>query len=677
MATGADIEGFQKASDKAIALEQQQPDVFPREHINPVRPYKNTRGISAVTRIGCKTFADLYNFRQLLTIATFYRILANNDWLTGVSDGGLREAVRTLVAFAIGRFVSQHTSVSRWDATRLTIKGAFSKQALAVVWDFAEANPFSGGSSDWDGAIEWLVKYIERNMSVDTIGTVVQADATETLLPLDSVAALITDPPYFASVPYGDLSDFFYVWMRRGLGDCYPDLFHHTLVNKTNELIVTDAQLGPNNQQKNEIFFQQGISKALVASRQAVIPSGIAVVVYAEATVSGWEAVLTALMDAGWQINASWPIDTEMENRTRAQTSASLQSSIHLVCRPRENADGSLRNEIGDWRDVISELPQRIHDWLPRLESEGVVGADAIFACLGPAMEIFSRYSRVEKASGEVVPLREYLEQVWAVVSREALNLIFAGADTTGFEEDARLTVIWFWSLQAGETANGIETDSDELDSDDEEIEKPATTKKISDYAMEYDTARKIAQGLGADLRLLGRPGGIVTIKGNVASLNHVREREDRLVGVQLSLFDENSSSANGKHRKQRSPTVAPTNVSDQPRQLRLIPEPEALPTDPERPLLPGMKALFEDNRSFLQRLIDGGETVLDRLHQAMLLHGRGQISLLGLFLSETGMGSDPRFWRLADALLRLYPKGTEEYRWLDGVLARKKGLGF
>ena len=107
-------------------------------------------------------------------------------------------------------------------------------------------------------------------------------------------------------------------------------------------------------------------------------------------------------------------------------------------------------DEIGDWRDVLQELPRRIHEWMPRLAEEGVVGADAIFACLGPALEIFSRYSRVEKASGETVTLKEYLEQVWAAVAKEALTMVFKDADATGFEEDARLTAMWLWTLNAG-----------------------------------------------------------------------------------------------------------------------------------------------------------------------------------------------------------------------------------
>src|SRR5947209_19161967 len=165
-----------------------------------------------------------------------------------------------------------------------------------------------------------------------------------------------------------------------------------------------------------------------------------------------------------------------MERRVSAQDSAVLASSVHIVCRPRENPDGSVRtDEIGDWRDVLQELPRRIHEWMPRLAEEGIVGADAIFACLGPALEIFSRYSRVEKASGEAVTLKEYLEQVWAAVAKEALTIIFPNADTIGFEEDARLTAMWLWTLSAGKgTSNGEGTEAEESDDHSESNGKKA-----------------------------------------------------------------------------------------------------------------------------------------------------------------------------------------------------------
>ena len=200
----------------------------------------------------------------------------------------------------------------------------------------------------------------------------------------------------------------------------------------------------------------QALSRRHVASLQ---PDGIGVSSSPARSTASWEAMLQALIDAGWIITGSWPIDTEMEHASARRVTRALASSVHLVCRPRENPDGSVRtDEVGDWRDVLAELPRRIHDWMPRLAEEGVVGADAIFACLGPALEIFSRYSRVEKASGEVVTLREYLEQVWAAVSNEALSMIFKDADAAGLEPDARLTAMWLWTLGArrnGDAARG------------------------------------------------------------------------------------------------------------------------------------------------------------------------------------------------------------------------------
>ena len=190
--------------------------------------------------------------------------------------------------------------------------------------------------------------------------------------------------------------------------------------------------------------------------------------------------MLQALVQAGWVVTASWPIDTERGGRMNAYETASLASSVHLVCRPRKNPDGSIRtDEVGDWRDVLRALPLRIHEWMPRLSKEGVVGADAIFACLGPALEVFSRYSRVEKASGETVSLGEYLEQVWAAVAKEALALVFEGADATGFEADARLTAMWLWTLKSPDANDKGEFGDDDEQSEDEAGEQESKVERI------------------------------------------------------------------------------------------------------------------------------------------------------------------------------------------------------
>ena len=222
-----------------------------------------------------------------------------------------------------------------------------------------------------------------------------------------------------------------------------------------------------------------------------------------------------------------------METRVAAQGQARLGSSIHLVCRPREAVNGDLLENIGDWREVLSELPERVHSWLPRLASEGIVGADAIFACLGPALEIYSRYSCVEKASGEVVTLKEYLEVVWAAVSREAMIVIFEGADATGFEEDARLTAMWLWTLSGNNQESKSNGNSNQVEADESDENTPTNAAvSTSHYLLEYDTARKIAQGLGAHLEQLN---SLVEIKGDKARLLSISERAGTLFGREES----------------------------------------------------------------------------------------------------------------------------------------------
>jgi adenine-specific DNA methylase len=641
VAKESDVMAFEAACAAADEIVSLDPHAFPIEPINPVRPYKNTRGLSAVTRIGCTTFGDLYNPRQALSIFTFYKVLKQLSGQDLIPDPGLVKALQTALALAVNRNVSQNTSMSRWDASRLTIKGAFSKQALAVVWDFSEANPFSGGSADWDGALEWIVKFIEANAGLPTTGTAVQSSATDLPLPSDSAAALITDPPYFAAIPYGDLSDFFYVWLRRGLREVHGELFMTEMTDKTEELIVTNAQRGANDVLKDDQYFRRGMASALSSARRVIQTNGIGVVVYAEGTTAGWEAIVNAIIDSDWVVTSSWPIDTEMENRTQAQGSASLQSSIHIVCRPREHFQNpSQMDAVGDWREVLQLLPRRIHEWMPRLAEEGVVGADAIFACLGPALEIFSRYSRVEKASGEGVGLKEYLEHVWAAVAKEALSMVFQGANAEGFEPDSRLTAMWLWTLSSAHTEMDTVEHEENLEESDEQGDGK---KKIKGgFTLEFDAARKIAQGLGARLEDLS---SLVEISGETARLLPLPERAPFLFGKDSILPVVMRGKAKNKQQS-----------------------------------LPGFEELVEENPGF--GLASGskakvGQTQLDRIHQAMLLFGASRGEALKSFLVDEGVGKEERFWRLAQALSALYPKDTQEKRWVDGVLARKKGLGF
>lgn len=593
--------------------------------------------VNRLPMYGMENWGEAFGDRSALCLVELTQLL---DRCKISGDAEFKTAVRTCLAMAIDRQADYISTLCSWAGD--FVRSSFGRQALAIVWDFAEVYPFSGQTGDFGGAIEWIARVLSRESDAQlSPGHSQQADATQHPLPDDSVNALITDPPYYDAIDYAVISNFYYVWLRRSLRSVPGVDFSNKETPRDREIVV-DSTTTMGHGTRDAAFFESMMREAFRHGRRYVVPNGIAVVVFAHKSTSGWEAQLKALIDSNWIITASWPVDTERPGRMRAIDSAALQSSVHLVCRPRENADGSVRTgDIGDWRDVLQELPKRIHEWMPRLASEGVVGADAIFACLGPALEIFSRYSRVEKASGEQVTLKEYLEQVWAVVAKEALNMIFTGADTSAFEEDARLTAMWLWTLSAGGNGNGKSEKSEEEEVSDEEesgTSKPAT----GGYTLEFDAARKIAQGLGAHLEKLRT---LVEVKGDTARLLPVSERAQ-------FLFGKDAGQAPEKRKKK-----------EKVQQLSFF---DALKADEA-----------ESGSWDVQQAGKIGETVLDRLHQSMILFAAGRSEALKRFLVEDGIGRDQRFWRLAQAFSALYPAHTDEKRWVDGVLARKKGLGF
>jgi adenine-specific DNA methylase len=590
---------------------------------------------------GHNTWGTLFTPRQALALTTL-AMLVRKAAETAV-DGknkGLSNAVETVLDLALDKQVDSNSSLCAWRSTSQNIGHTFGRQALPMLWDFVEASVISGATRDWLNAVEGCLKSINSVDENIREGQTEQANAAAHPLPDDAAQFFCSDPPYYNAVPYSDLSDFFYVWLKRTLGKIQPSLFETEVSPKDDEICEMAGWDSVRYPHKNSKWFEERMKTAMAEGCRVLSPDGIGVIVFAHKSTAGWEAQLQAMVDAGWTITGSWPIDTEMGTRLRAKDSAALASSVHLVCRPRENPAGTLKQLIGDWRDVLQEFPQRIHKWMPHLASEGVVGADAIFACLGPALEVFSRYSSVEKASGEQVTLREYLEYVWAAVSKEALSMIFQDADATGLEEDARLTAMWLWTLSTGCEAEGAGAPAEEDDQEDDDDEK-ATSSKAGGFTLEYDTARKIAQGLGANLETLRT---IVEIKGNKARLLPVQERSPYLMG--------------------KGETPTPTKRKKKGQEQLLLPG--ILPEVPEEETIEG--AIQTETI---------GKTALDRIHQSMLLFASGRSEALKRFLVDDGVGQEDRFWKLAQSLSALYPSHTDEKRWVDGVLARKKGLRF
>ena len=586
---------------------------------------------------GMEEWGNLFTSRQALALTTLVRLVKDvGEQLADGEDEGLAIAVQTVLSIGVSKIADLVNSLVTWQITMDRIRNLFTRQAIPMAWDFAETSPISNAAGDYSVTIKNVLEVLDReSITAYPVASIERSSATTHVLPDDFAHCFCSDPPYYDAVPYADLSDFFYVWLKRTIPPSLDRSFTDELTPKNDECIVDEIK------GKDKAYFETTMAKAMAEGYRFLSPDGVGIIVFAHKSTSGWEAQLQAMVDAGWTITASWAIDTEMGTRLRAMNSAALASSVHLVCRPRNT------NEIGDWRDVLQELPQRIHSWMPRLASEGVVGADAIFACLGPALEIFSRYSRVEKASGEQVTLKDYLEYVWAAVSKEALSMIFTDADATGFEEDARLTAMWMWTLSAGTTDTTSDSSEPESETDDDE-ETSSKSTKTSGYVLEFDAARKIAQGLGAHLENLRT---LIEVKGDKARLLPVSERAPYLLPSPGRIGAGGEVKAPTKRKKKEV------------QQLTLF-------------TLPGSDE--EESTDWGETAVEKlGNTVLDRIHQSMILFAAGRSEALKRFLVEDGVGADQSFWKLAQALSALYPNGTDEKRWVDGVLARKKGLGF
>ncbi|MFC1604865.1 DUF1156 domain-containing protein, partial [Planctomycetota bacterium] len=543
-----------------------------------------TYGLHVPPHYGISSWGDLFSPRQKLALHTIGEILHEYGEVLkkqGKSEE-LTKGVITILSLAVSNSIHYQTTMSTWLEQHM-ISCFITGNAIAMRWDWAEANPLV---SEYVGGLDYSLNQamsaLDSCVSLNTgSATVMKADATALPLPDDSTDIFFTDPPYYDVVPYADLSDLCYVWLKRYTGKLYPEFFTDDLTPKKEQIVVNPYTVKDGRGDQSPENYQERMTAAFSEGRRVLKTDGIGTIVFAHKGTAAWETLLASILDAGFIVTASWPIDTERAARMRAHKSAALGSSIHIIIRPRVNPDGSLRmDDIGDWRDVLAELPKRIHEWMPRLAEEGVVGADAIFACLGPALEIYSRYSSVEKASGEKVELKEYLEEIWAAVSREALNMIFEGADASGFEEDARLTAMWLWTLRTA--VNGVKVDAGD-DSD--------KTKSLPGYSLEYDAARKIAQGLGAHLENLSN---LVEIKGNTAMLLSAAART-------RYLFGKDAAEAPKGKRKKKS------------QQLMLD--------------FAGELEEIEQESGDWKGELSGkaGSTVLDQLHQSMILFAAGR----------------------------------------------------
>ena len=379
----------------------------------PVQPLANDPRNIWCTIYGLDTFDKLFTNRQLLALMTFSELIAEARSQVEADGGSVEyaQALSVYLAFVVDKMTDYHSSVCSWHSSRDLIRNTFGRQAIPMVWDYAEANPFCASSGSYDNMLGWVVKSIGI-LPTTSCGVVTQFDA-QSDYGLQNIM-ISTDPPYYDNIAYADLSDFFYVWMRQSLKDIYPALFRTMLVPKAEELVATPYRFGGSTE-KARIFFEDGMVSACMQMYASAADDIPVTIYYAfkqrdtdenDATAStGWETMLAAIIRAGFCITGTWPIRTELSNRMTGRDANALASSIVLVCRKRP-ADAPICTR----RDFLTALKRELRPALVNLQQSNIAPVDMAQSAIGPGMAVYSRYAQVLEADGTPMTVRTALQ---------------------------------------------------------------------------------------------------------------------------------------------------------------------------------------------------------------------------------------------------------------------------
>ena len=440
-----DDEAFEKAQRLAKKVERPSEPILPEITGNDEEDIGgNSTGIRAHL-YGMKTWGSLFNPRQLVAMQTFVESLHNAlaELEKRESDTEYRQATATYLGLWISRIAMNVTNVGIWKTSGEFLSTPFGMQAIPMVWDYPEANPFNEATGGALSQFDWMLRVIQHESPASDAqifpARVIRGDGASLPITKNSVDVAVTDPPYFDAIAYADLSDFFYVWLKRGLGETLPEAFTTPLTPKSEEATALRHRHNGDVAEAKKHCTSK-LAACFAEAKRACKPDGVIAVMFAHQSTEAWTALINALFEAGLSVTASYPIDTERGNRMVALAGSALASSITVICRPREfGAAASFKDMRRQIDDVVAKSVHRFFEY-------GLRGADLIVACYGPAVGVFGRYERVERADGTLVGVPELL----ALVRESALKAI-AGV----FEGDnlSRLYFVWANLYGVGEQA--------------------------------------------------------------------------------------------------------------------------------------------------------------------------------------------------------------------------------
>jgi len=414
---------------------------------------------------GMSTWGDLFNSRQKLALITFVEKvrLAHKKMLEEGYDEDYAKAVVTYLAIAFDRLTTRNSNVCVWHHGSEQTEKIFALQAIPMQWSYPESNPLTEGNvTGFLRNVDSVLSVIESICAVSNHQciTVTQSSATSLAYPDNYFDAVFTDPPYYDNVNYSVLSDFFYVWLKRTIGDLYSELFSTPLTPKSREIVADPNRQG--SKEKAKEFFEENLKKSFQEIYRVLKPDGIATIVYTHKSTSGWETLIDSLLESGLVVTASWPIDTEMKSRLLARETAALASSIYFVARKVK------REETGWYNDVKEEIKKYIYEKLERLWQEGISGADYFIAGIGSAIEIFGKYEKIMDHEGNIIRADKLLDFVRNVVTAYAVRQILHDGIAGELTPLTKFYLLWRWTYQ--------------------------------DARVHFDDARKLASSAGIDL---------------------------------------------------------------------------------------------------------------------------------------------------------------------------------
>ncbi|MGB3795526.1 MAG: hypothetical protein WA957_04400, partial [Alteraurantiacibacter sp.] len=389
----------------------------------------------SVTNYGPTNWSDLFMDRQTIALNTFMGLIPE---IAAEIEATFEysAAIATYLALGVSRLANRQSTSTFWDNGAEKIQKVFAMQALPMRWDTAEGNPFSTSSGNFIGQVEYLAKALSNLPAKDNGSKVVQLGAQAVDF---SNCVVSTDPPYYDNVPYADLSDFFYVWLRRGLRPIFPDLFGTILVPKSEELVADHQR--HEGRDHAEKFFLNGMTEVMRHMAQQGRQDIPAAIYYAfrqgevdESGLSskGWATFLQAIIDAGYQIGSTWPVRTELTGNLKKNKNA-LATSVVLSCRPRE-----ARAETVTRSEFLRTLRRELGEGARQLQAANIAPADMPQSAIGPGMGVFSRYRAVLGADDSTMTVKTALQLINAELDE------YLGGIQGEFDADTRFAITWF-----------------------------------------------------------------------------------------------------------------------------------------------------------------------------------------------------------------------------------------